>query len=49
MPVGQDDPGPEVRQDIQATRDAFVAGRDLTVIYYAAGAGAQGGRPAASR
>ena len=34
MPVGQDGPGSEGRQDIHAARDAYVAGRDLTVHYY---------------
>ena len=49
MPNGQEDPGPRVRQDIHATRDAYVAGRDLMVHYHAAAAGeeerAVGGRP----
>ena len=33
MSSGQDDPEAGVSQDIQAERDAFTAGRDLTVIY----------------
>ena len=42
MPGGPEDPGAGVRQDIHAARDAYVAGRDLTVHYYAAGGGESG-------
>jgi len=51
VPGGPDSPGEGGRQDIRAARDAYAAGRDLTVINYhfAAGAGhllgvAAGGR-----
>jgi hypothetical protein len=40
VPDGQEDPGLGVGQDIHAARDAYVAGRDLTVHYHAAGAAA---------
>lgn len=41
MPDGQDNPAPEVQQDIHAARDSLTAGRDLTVNYYTAGTGQQ--------
>ena len=42
MTSGPEDPGGGIRQDIHPSRDAYVAGRDLTVHYYAAGAGPKG-------
>jgi len=48
MSSGQDGPEAGVSQDIQAERDAFTAGRDLTVIYqYASTPDGTGGPRAA--
>ena len=39
MPDGPEDPRAGMQQDIHPARDAYVAGRDLTIHYHAAGAG----------
>ena len=49
-PEGPEGPEAGVQQDIQAERDAYTAGRDLTVIYqYAPSPGGSGERPAAGQ
>ena len=42
MPGGPEDPGGRVQQNTHPGRDAYVAGRDLTVHYYTADAGKPG-------
>jgi len=39
MPDGPEDPRAGMQQDIHPARDVYVAGRDLTIHYHAAGAG----------